>query len=101
MKAHRVLWLGWMLSALMPAERSPAAEPPAKPRYRIEYSTYLGGAEFDQAREIIVDPDGSVLVGMQTNSSDMPTTPGAFQRRYAGDDPALGHGGWSRSFPAT
>jgi len=70
-----------------------AADPGVKPRYRIEYATYLGGAEFDQAREVIIGPDGSVLVGAQTNSSDMSTTPGAFQRKYAGDDPALGHGG--------
>jgi hypothetical protein len=91
MRGDRVFWLGPIVLGLGVAGL--AAEPAAKPRYRIEYATYLGGAEFDQAREIIVDPDGSVLVGAQTNSSDMPTTPGAFRRKYAGDDPALGHGG--------
>ena len=58
--------------------------------YRIAYGTYLGGNQWDQAREIIVRPDGSVLVGMQTCSTGLPTTPGAVQPRYAGDDPALG-----------
>ena len=61
--------------------------------YHIVYATYLGGSQWDQAREIIVRPDGSVLVGMQTCSTGLPTTPGAVQPQYAGDDPALGHGG--------
>ena len=39
------------------------------PRYQVEYATYFGGKAFDQAREIMVYPDGSVLVGSQTKSS--------------------------------
>ena len=61
--------------------------------YRIAYSTFLGGGEWEQAREVVVYPDGAVLVGMQSCSTGLPTTPGAVQPRYAGDDPALGHGG--------
>jgi len=61
--------------------------------YKIAYATYLGGSEWDQAREVIVYPDGSVLVGAQTSSANMPVTPGVVQPKYAGDDPALGHGG--------
>jgi hypothetical protein len=63
------------------------------PRYRIEWATFLGGDQWDQAREVIVYPDGSVLVGAQSNSVGMPVSEGAVQPRYAGDDPALGHGG--------
>jgi hypothetical protein len=62
-------------------------------RYRIAYATYLGGSQFEQLREVIVYPDGSVLVGGQTNSSDLETRPGVVQPEYAGDDPNLGHGG--------
>jgi hypothetical protein len=65
----------------------------AAPRYRIEWATFLGGDQWDQAREVIVYPDGSVLVGAQSNSLGMPVSEGAVQPRYAGDDPALGHGG--------
>ena len=65
----------------------------AVPRYRIAYATYLGGSAWDQAREVIPYPDGSVLVGAQVCSSDMPTTAGVVQPKYAGDDPALGPGG--------
>jgi hypothetical protein len=76
------------------AGQSPAQPTsPGSPRYQIAYATYLGGSAWDQAREIIVYPDGSVLVGAQSCSSGMPTTPGAAQPGYAGDDPALGHGG--------
>ena len=70
-----------------------AAEPNATPRYRIAYATYLGGSQWDQAREVIVYPDGSVLVGAQAVSDEMPTTAGVVQPKYAGDDPRLGHGG--------
>ncbi len=65
----------------------------AEPRYEIAYATYFGGSQWDQAREVIVYPDGSVLVGGQSCSADLATTPGVFQPKYAGDDPALGHGG--------
>jgi hypothetical protein len=63
------------------------------PKYEIAYATYLGGSSWDQAREIILYPDGSVLVGAQTSSNDIPTTEDVVQPRYAGDDPNLGHGG--------
>jgi len=65
----------------------------AKPRYKVEYATYFGGKGWDQAREVIPCPDGSVLVGAQVCSTGLPTTEGVVQPAYAGDDPALGHGG--------
>ena len=65
----------------------------ARSRYQIVYATYLGGSAWDQGREVLVYPDGSALVGAQCCSSEMTTTRGAVQPRYAGDDPALGHGG--------
>jgi hypothetical protein len=61
--------------------------------YEIAYATYLGGDQWDQAREVIPLADGSILVGGMTSSSNMPTTPGVVQPNYAGDDPSLGHGG--------
>ena len=62
-------------------------------RYKIAYATYLGGDQWDQAREIIPYPNGTVLVGGMTSSSNMITTAGVVQPKYAGDDPSLGHGG--------
>jgi hypothetical protein len=61
--------------------------------YRMAYSTYLGGDQWDQAREVIPTEDGSVLIGAQTNSRGMPISVGAVQPEYAGDDPTAGHPG--------
>ena len=72
---------------------APAVARAAEPRFKVEYATYFGGAWWDQAREVIVYPDGSVLVSGQSASSNLPTTEGVVQPKYAGDDPALGHGG--------
>jgi hypothetical protein len=65
----------------------------AEGRFKIAYATYLGGNHWEEAREIIVYPDGSALCGAHVCSSGLPTTPGCFRPDYAGDDPALGHGG--------
>ena len=70
-----------------------------KSGYEIAYATYLGGSAWNQAREIIPQKDGSVLVGGMTASSNMPTTPGVVQPQYAGDDPSLGHGGSKTDWP--
>lgn len=45
----------------------------------VLYSTYLGGAEHDLAQGVSVGPDGSAYVTGSTNSTNFPTTPGAFQ----------------------
>jgi Beta-propeller repeat len=55
----------------------------------LVYSTYLGGRSVDSAHSIAVDGGGNFYVAGSTNSSNFPTTPGAFQ--------ATGHtgGGYS------
>jgi len=86
------IWFAIALGLLM-AEPGGARGAVAGSGCRIAYATYLGGAAWDQAREIIVYPDGSVLVGAQACSANMAVTSGVVQPKYAGDDPALGHGG--------
>jgi hypothetical protein len=44
------------------------------------YSTYLGGAAADSANSIRLDSNGIAYVGGVTNSTNFPTTPGAFSR---------------------
>ncbi len=78
------------LAASVPAQEKGVF---SKSGYEIAYATYLGGSAWDQAREIIPQKDGTLLVGGMTASSNMPTTPGVVQPKYAGDDPSLGHGG--------
>jgi hypothetical protein len=51
----------------------------------LVYSTYLGGSSYlDWVNDVRVDPQGSAYVTGTTNSSDFPTTPGAFQERKPG-----------------
>ncbi len=44
----------------------------------------IGGAEMDQATAIAVAPDGGIVVAGITESPELPTTEGAFQRAHRG-----------------
>jgi hypothetical protein len=55
----------------------------------LVYSTYLGGSEFDFIQDIDVDERGNAYVVGFTDSSDYPTTPGAFQEADPGPGPSL------------
>jgi hypothetical protein len=45
-------------------------------------STLLGGRNEDSVADMALGPDGSIYLLMQTQSVNMPTTPGAFDRSY-------------------
>jgi hypothetical protein len=49
----------------------------------LAYSTYLGGSGGDAANALAVDIVGSAYITGSTSSSDFPTTPGAFEKKYA------------------
>jgi len=55
----------------------------------LVYSTYLGGLDEDEGSGIAVDEDGQAYVTGLTDSSNFPTTPGAFQVINAGPDDAF------------
>ena len=44
----------------------------------LVFSTVIGGGDYDIARALAVDAEGSVHVAGETSSRDFPTTPGAF-----------------------
>lgn len=50
------------------------------------YATFLGGSREDYVHDDAVDAAGSAYVIGSTNSSDFPTTPGAFDTSYGGSD---------------
>lgn len=50
----------------------------------LVYSALAGGHGIDQATAIAVDPAGIAYITGHTNSTDYPTTPGAFQLNFGG-----------------
>jgi len=48
--------------------------------YDLAFSTYLGGSEWEHARDVAVDRQGNIYVVGGTASVDFPTTPGAYSR---------------------
>jgi hypothetical protein len=50
----------------------------------LVYSTYLGGSGFDQGAGVAVDSAGNAYVTGYADSTNFPTTPGAFQTTFGG-----------------
>jgi len=58
----------------------------------LVYSTYLGGSDAagDMTNGIAIDNSGNAYVAGRANSSDFPTTPGAFQRARKSTHSSIG-----------
>lgn len=54
---------------------------------RLLYGTYLGGSanEFTETHGLAIDANGRAVVAITTRSTDLMTTPGAYQRSYGGN----------------
>lgn len=52
----------------------------------IDYSTFVGGNGLDEGREPVLLPDGRLVFGLRTWSTDLQTTAGAFQSSFAGGE---------------
>lgn len=50
----------------------------------LDYSTYLGGDQFDDARGIAIDAEGNAFVAGRTDSLNFPTTDAAYDEGYNG-----------------
>jgi hypothetical protein len=53
----------------------------------LDYATYLGGSSDEWGFSIAVDSGGAAYVAGTTDSSDFPTTPGAFDTSFNGGGP--------------
>lgn len=59
--------------------------------HELFFSTYLGGSDWEHARDVAVDTLGNMYVVGGTASTDFPITPGAYQRTlHAGGNQAFG-----------
>ncbi|HEV2688884.1 MAG TPA: SBBP repeat-containing protein, partial [Bryobacteraceae bacterium] len=58
---------------------------PALGANSLVYTTYLGGTDEDEARNVLIDPTGRIIVSGWTLSTDFPTTSDAMQRLYGGN----------------
>jgi hypothetical protein len=52
--------------------------------YSVAFSTYFGGSNFEQVRDVTTDAAGNIYITGGTGSTDFPTTTGAYQRSNAG-----------------
>jgi hypothetical protein len=75
-----------------PGPRGPDGPSPPS-HFRLDWSTRIGGSQYDDLREVILEEDGSLLLGGQTFSPDLPATAGAFQAAYRGEPAGRGHPG--------
>ena len=55
---------------------------------RFDYGTYLGGSDIDthSYEGLAACPEGGFYIGGLTDSADFPTTPGAFETKYMGNE---------------
>ncbi len=96
-------WIGGVDCADNGESCDDSAEPAvcvASYRYDLAFSTYLGGSDWEHARDVFVDGQGYVYVVGGTTSDDFPTTTGAYQRAQDKTGSQVGSGGYCDAFVA-
>lgn len=63
------------LAGIVPVE-------PGTPTHALAFSTYLGGSNWEHARDVCADAAGNVIVVGGTASANFPTTAGAYSRTF-------------------
>jgi hypothetical protein len=53
--------------------------------YKLDFSTFLGGSDFEDVRGLTLDAQGNIYVCGPTKSRDFPTTPGAYMAKVIGE----------------
>jgi hypothetical protein len=55
----------------------------------LEYSTFLGGSEYDYAWDVVLDGPGGAIVSGYTRSTNFPATVGAFDETHNGAEDVI------------
>ncbi len=66
--------------------------------YELSFSTFLGGSDWEHARDVFVDDAQNVYVVGGTQSDDFPVTRGAFQTKHDMTGQQVGSGGYCDAF---
>ncbi|QDT11788.1 SBBP repeat-containing protein [Planctomycetes bacterium K23_9] len=66
--------------------------------YEVAFSTFLGGSQWEHARDVFVDANGNIYLVGGTKSDNFPTTSGAFQRQQDRTGQQVGSGGYCDAF---
>jgi hypothetical protein len=56
----------------------------SNPNGQLRFSTYFGGNDFEQVRDVALDSQGNIYVTGRVFSKNLPTTSGAFQPSFRG-----------------
>ncbi len=70
----------------------------ADEEYGVAFSTYVGGSNWEHARDVFADRDGNVYMVGGTASRDYPTTPGAYDQEFNDGGKQLGAAGQCDAF---
>lgn len=70
----------------------------AQQAYDLVFSTYVGGKDWEHARDICTDRDGNLYMVGGTASPDFPTTPGAYDRTFDSAGKQIGEAGLCDAF---
>lgn len=70
-----------------------STHPVSKDSLKLVFSTYIGGSQFEQIRDITSDKSGNIYITGGTTSPDFPTTPGVYDNTFAEGGTSLGSGG--------
>lgn len=53
------------------------------------FATYLGGSNLDEAKDVVIDPAGRIIIDGYTQSTNFPVTSNAIQQQFGGNTDAF------------
>jgi hypothetical protein len=71
---------------------------PSTENYDLYFSTYIGGSNWEHARDVFADSQGNVYIVGGTASSDFPTTTGAYDETFNTGGSQIGSAGQCDAF---